>query len=90
MYASGYSKAKKLEYERIRRAKNRVEKKEAQVLKPWLRKKYTVIYQEFMNYYATLQKAYPTVKNLAVTREFKKFMGMYYKKLIFFVIFFVF
>jgi trans-aconitate methyltransferase len=89
MYASAYSKAKKLEYERARRAKNRVEKQEAQVLKPWLKKKYTQVYEEFITYYDRLQKAYPTVKNLAVTREFKQFVGMFcftdYKRLIFFV-----
>ena len=86
MYA-GYSKERKLQYERQRRARNRVEKREAQVLKPWLRKKYGLVYKEFMNYYTTLQNAYPTVKNLAVTREFKEFMGKSYRKFIFFVIF---
>jgi hypothetical protein len=84
MYASGYSKTKKLEYERALRAKNRVEKREAQVLKPWLKKKYAGVYEEFTRYYERLEKAYPTVKNLAVTREFKQFVGMFCLKYLYF------
>ena len=77
MYVNTYSKSKKLEYEQARRAKNRVEKQEAQVLKPWLKNKYAAVYAEFLSFYGRLQQAHPQGKNLTVTREFKEFEGMF-------------
>jgi hypothetical protein len=76
MYA-GIPKEKKLLYERTRRAKNRVETREARVLKPWLQKKYPEVYAQFMFFYDRMDRTYPSVKNLAVTREFKQFIGMF-------------
>jgi hypothetical protein len=78
MYANTVSKAKKLQYERTRRAKNRIEKKEAQVLKPWLKHKYKNIYAEFTAFYGRLkQDCSLPVKNLTKSKKFKEFLGMF-------------
>ena len=81
MSANTQNKARKLQYEKVRRAKNRLEKQEAQVLKAWMKHKYGNIYAEFLTFYGALkQNSVPTKqleRDLTKSKMFKEFLGMF-------------